>query len=193
MGIYLMPYGVKMEKVKAAFQSKDKAMLEEIKQTSVFNAYHSQSGHRKVSTEQALHQMIMGESYDRTCPDVYGYALIVLVAYLGENLTPEGDVFKLGSVNDDIERALKTAGVSIRFEETFFSEFYSFGLPRNTDFPIIGGISKASLKYYQQQLALANFSEEEQQSDFGKEGAMIFKRAVNYCVAHDLDWITFAH
>lgn len=187
-----MPYGVKLEKVRAAFNSKDANLLEDIKKTSVFNSYNSQSGHRNVTTEQALQQMIMGEPYDKSCADVYGYALIVLVAHLGENLTPEGDVYKLGSVNEDMERVLANYGVSVKFEEAFFSEFYSFGLPRNMDFPMIGGINKSMLQHYQEELEKVNIPAAEL-NDHVKEEALIFKRAVNYCVDNDLNWITFAH
>ena len=187
-----MPYGVKLEKVKAAFKSNDEQLLEAIKKTSVYDCYASQSGSRSVSTGQALQQMIFGEAYDKTCADTYGYALIALVAYLGENLTPEGDVFKIGSVNTEIENVLAGVGLSVSFERDMFGEFYYFGLPGNPDFPIIGGISENSLLYYQKALEQVNFSTEDLQKQ-GVEEAMIFKRAVNYCVDNDLNWITFAH
>lgn len=192
MGIYLLPYGVKLEKVKAAFKFSDEKLLEEIKKTSVYDCYASQGGGRSVSTEQALRQMIFGEEYDKTCADTYGYALIALVAYWGENLTPEGDVFKIGSVNEGIEQVLANYGISINFGGAMLSEFYNFDLPRNPDFPVIGGISKDSLEYYQKELEKVNISAEDLK-DPAKEEAMIFKRAVNYCVEHDLEWVTFAH
>ena len=195
--MFLMPYAVKLGKVKAAFGSKDEALFNEIKKSEIYNCYASQDGNYPVNVETATRQVLFGEQQDESFPIAYGYGLFAIVAYFGENLAKEGDVFKFGSIIDNIDRKIASYNLSFKIEE-LASPIYQFDIPPNNDFPFIGGITKERLQSIQLALNLIKITPEQlvwrnEAYDQDLESISILRRGVNHCLSNDLDWISFVH
>ena len=194
MGMYLIPYAVDIEKVKSTFNSKSEDLYTAIRQNSTYQSYASQGSDNEVTSDKALRQIIFGEEKDAKFAHVYGYTLIGIVAHWGTEIATEGDIFKFGSIMDEQDDKLREFGLSFRMEE-LVEPIYNFDIPRNTDFPMIGGCGRSTIKSLQTQLnGIAALNAEVDPWDYpGLGGVVVLKRGVNLCVKDELDWISFVH
>jgi len=198
MGIYLLPYGTKIDKVKSSFNSKDEKLFAEIQKTRTYDCYASQDENYPVKIKDALKHILFGDIKNKEFPPAYVYALMTIVDHFGEELTPEGDVFKFGTINKNIENKLKEFDVFFSINE-LIEPIYQFEIPNNFNkFPFIGGISKNELENLLSRLNGIEISKEAinwEKNGYNHEleAIHILRRAAKFCLDNDFDWISFAH
>lgn len=205
MGLYILSYGIELAKLKQAFASKDEALFAAVCATETFDTYASQDFPGTVPTEDALRQIIYGESYNRESAHSYGYALIALCSYMGVDLNGYTDL-KLGYETDLIDKYLAADfGIKgIACAEDLFAEPLNLGLPPVADFPDSGMLSQPELEGLHHQLASIQITDEQitelldggpkdEERGIAYEGIKFFKERIDHCYTHQINLISFCH
>ncbi|PHN00747.1 hypothetical protein CRP01_40520 [Flavilitoribacter nigricans DSM 23189 = NBRC 102662] len=194
-----MPYAVEINKLKSIFSSKNENLIKEIKSTRIYSCYALQDKERPISIETAIRQIINGSPYADSFqdPSAYGYALIVIVDYLGVNLNHAGGNLKLGRIFDGIINKLKTYNIILDWTN-LIEPIYDFGLPSGAGHPIIGGWRKDKfgelLKSFDQiEITEEHLNWRSKSYDSDLKGVHILREGIKICTKNNLKWITFAH
>ncbi len=196
MGVTLSFYSVDIEHVKSSFGSGNTKLIRYIIESPSYSTYQSQSQEWKISLQEALETIILGRPYKDYSTHSYGYALITIVAFWGTNLIPEGDYFKLGTVNEEIEKTMLKNQVSLSLLD-LLEPIYDFSMPLK-DFPLVGGLSKSKMLLYREELEKIQIRKEQldwendEYNDY-LEAIYFLRRAVKKCINSGLQWITFGH
>lgn len=205
MGYYIFSYAIDTDKVKSAFGSKNEDMLNNVLKTEEYKCYAEDDMAGYITTKEALHNIIFGESYKEGNSHVYGYALISLCSYLGERV-PHGQEIKLGYETDLINKYLSSDfGINLEIEETLFSEVPEFGLPKIEDWPLSGILSSERLKHLSELFSPIEIIDEQvedlwdsnEEDDEDKacayEHIKGIKENIKFCLEKGEDMISFCH
>ncbi|WP_276483461.1 DUF7691 family protein [Paraflavitalea pollutisoli] len=170
MGITAIPFAVRVDAVRSIFGSKDRELLEKIKNTNLYGHYAEMDDLPKeyqFDFDQALEDIVFGyippaerkSAKDRFWGLVkgkpvtglnekiahgYGYVLLVVCDLLGEHLLPHCDGFYGGSTFKAAAAILRQEGLSFDLQGIFEGEEV-FDLPRITDFPAIKLYSRQAI------------------------------------------------
>lgn len=205
MGYYIFSYGIKADQVQKAFGSKDARLLAQVKSNGIFQNYLNDcDADDGIVLEQALDRLIAGEALDQSAGYAYGYATIGLCATLGTELPSYGQEIKLGYETDLINEVLaEDFGITdLLIEEVLLPDnSHLFPLPKITDWPIIGLVRKQQLQALSERLAslaitveqIAALEDDPDEKGIAYEYLLGITDAVNFCVAHGLDLISFCH
>jgi hypothetical protein len=204
MGHYLFSFAINTGKIRSAFGSKDQAILETIKANRTFHHYSDFQPDGTTTTPlKALEDMINGNSYDQQSDFSYGYALIGMCAALGKSV-PYGQEIKLGYETDAMTSVLhEHFGLGELALDEWLLAYgeHPFKLPNIKGFPLIGMMERSMLEELKERLAEVVVTNEQirqlEKEDFEKAIACQHIRGVisniDYCLAHNLDMISFCH
>ena len=189
MNIVSSPFAVRLDEVRAVFNSHNEAMLEHIKHTLLYDAYAPQLD----DLEGALRHIIFGKPRTGK-PQEYGYALMCICSCLGQALTFEQcEVFLWGENTEEVNMLLNRQGVSPNIDD-MIKPIYTFDIPVYEGWPAIGGYTREEVAQLQVQLARVSVSPpDEDDFDEVQWELWVFKRAVAYCAEKGMDWVTFVH
>jgi hypothetical protein len=209
MGYYIFSYGIETEKIKAAFHSHDEKFLTSISKTDTFENYKDflPEG-KKTNPQKALEDIINNNPYDADSNFAYGYALICLCDYLGQEL-PYAQEIKLWVETDLIDKYLaEDFGVKdlvVNGSILFIDEPIPFDIPPRDDWPVISVVHKNQLAEIYKKLKHIKITDDEIETLFDSDDEDDEDKACAYehikgiieniacCIEHNLDIINFAH
>ncbi len=208
MGYYIFSYGIDAGQVTKVFGSKDPELMERIEQNGIFQGYAEDDWDDfDTDLEQALRDIIMGNPLHPRANHVYGYALIGICATLGREL-PHTQEIKLGYETDYINKAL-SEDFKLRdfnIEDALFADNSNpFPMPEIEDWPLIGVLKVAEVIKLRAALqpvviteehidALTESEhEEEEEKGYAYEHLKGIQENLDFCIARNLDLISFCH
>lgn len=174
MSIIAIPFAVDIDKVKAVFGCRDRAILEKIKTAGLYDHYANQvddfsDPKYHYDFDQLLEEIIFNyvQPADRISKSSlfgllkskptsglkdsiahgYGYVLLVICDYFGTHLLPECDGFYYGSVFKAAFEIMKKKGLQIDFGD-MFEQHQIFDIPKIADFPAINVYSKQEIEHF---------------------------------------------
>ena len=207
MGYYIFSYGIKTNRIKKVFSSKDQELLAKVEQNDTFENYSDfQPDAFKTIPAQALKDIINGDIFDTKSNYAYGYALIGICATLGTEL-PYTQEIKLGYETDLINNVLSEDFRIKEFnieEELFKDNSNPFVIPKIDDWPLIGLLTAEELVKFRAKLndvqitdesieAFSDTEEEDEEKEFAYEHLRGILENVNFCIENSLDMISFCH
>ena len=208
MGYYIFSYGIKTDKIKAIFGSKDQHVLELIRESDSFDNYKDfLPDGMETTPEIAIENIINGDPYDTRSNFAYGYAVICLCRTLGEEL-PYTQEIKLTHETDPINKYLvESFGIKdCLLEEIMFADNSNpFPIPKIDDWPLIGLLTVPELIELKEKLKSITITdeeieelqsgetEEEEEKGFAYQHIKGVIENVDHCIANDLDMISFCH
>lgn len=208
MGYYIFSYGIDTEQVQQVFGSKDAALLGRIEQNEIFRGYAEDDwDDYDTDLEQALRDIIAGNTLQERSNHIYGYALIGICATLGKEL-PHTQEIKLGYETDFINAALAADfGLdNFMMEDALFREGSApFPMPAIDDWPLIGLLRHAELLQLKEKLKAVVITEEKIEELSGSEDEEVEEKGyayehikgilenMDYCIARNLDLVSFCH
>lgn len=208
MGYYIFSCGINTNQIKSVFSSKDQNILEIIMESDTFDNYKDfLPDGLKTTPEKALEDIINGDRYDVKSNFAYGYAVICICKSLGDEL-PYTQEIKLGYETDFINKYLRESFGMKDFvwEELLFADNSNpFNIPKIDDWPLIGLLTNMELKKLKERLKDIAITDEEieELENSGDEGdeekGFAYQHIkgvienIDYCIANDLDLISFCH
>ncbi len=206
MGLYILSYGIDLQKIRQLLSSNDEEAFEAIIATEVFDNYAQQDFKGLLTTKEALRHLIFGETYDAKSAHAYGYALIGICDYLGVDLGGAVE-FKLGYVTDLVDQYLASdfSISDVLSGEDLFGHDLNLGLPPVTDFPASGYLTNADLQVLYKELKhiqiddqqvdelIDSDSEEDEEKGVAYEAIKSFKSRIDYCHQNQLQLVSFCH
>lgn len=203
MGYYIFSYGIKTDQVLNAFGSKNDVLEKKIQKNKVFKHYDDfEVDDFETAPDKALIDIIQNRPFDTKSNYAYGYALIGICATLGVEL-PYGQEIKLGYETDLINKVLTEDFdiQDINIEETLLDSPHPFPIPKIDDWPLIGLIKNQELQELKHKLSSLNITEEQieeleddpDEKEFAYEHLKGIIDNIDYCIAHNLDIISFCH
>lgn len=208
MGYYIFFQGIKTDKLKSVFGSKDKSILDTIKESDTFENYKDfLPAGLNTTPEKALENIINGDPFDTKSNFAYGYAVICICKALGEEL-PYTQEIKLGYETDFINKFLGEDFnlTDFQLENVLFKDNSNpFDIPRIDDWPLIGLLSISELRQLKEKFkAIAITDEEIEELENGEdeedeEKSFAYQHIkgvidnIDYCIENNLDLISFCH
>lgn len=208
MGYYIFFQGIKTDKLKSVFGSKDKSILDTIKESDTFENYKNfLPPGLNTTPEKALENIINGEPFDTKSNFAYGYAVICICKSLGEEL-PYTQEIKLGYETDFINKFLSEDFnlTDFQLENVLFKDNSNpFDIPRIDDWPLIGFLSIAELRQLKEKFKAIAITEEEieelengegeedEEKSFAYQHIKGIIENIDYCIENNLDLISFCH
>ncbi|OQP44634.1 hypothetical protein A4H97_09715 [Niastella yeongjuensis] len=201
MGYYIFSYGINTVEIQKVFGSKDQAILNQVQSDKTFKHYESEINGSSISLSSALVEIIEGRPVSIKNDDVFGYAFLCICASLGKELPFHQDI-KLGNDTNLINKILSDDfGIKdFDTERTLFRNSHTFPISKTLD-PGTGVIKQEELTAIKDKLSSVQISDEKIQElaripddrEFGYENLQGLILNINYCVAHNLDLISFCH
>ncbi len=223
MSTVATPFAIDIEKVKSVFGCKDRELLEKIKTTNFYSHYENQddfSGTEYLyDFDQALEDIIFnyikpedrkvnssffGLVKSKTTSGLnekigygYGYVLLVICDYFGNNLLAECDSFYYGRDFEEAFEIMKSKGLQLDLREIFETHDV-FDIPKIADFPAITHFTKHNIEHINSILDNIEIVETKtniEDDDFD-EVQYLLKNIIycfKTCEENDLELITFAH
>jgi hypothetical protein len=182
-------------------------LLDTTKNTESYETYSDFSFEGELPTEKALEDIINGNKMNLKSGASYGYALICLCDALGVR-APFTEDIKFGTQTDLINQYLEEDfGVEdVEIEEMLLMEDSNpFKIPPIIDFPAIGFLNGDALKVLKQMFENVNIPEEtiekliESKDLKDAEKGTIYDNIkgiiqnIDYCIANNLELISFCH
>lgn len=202
MGYYIFSYGINTDAIHKSIGSNDNHLFNEIIETETFENYTDQNFAGQTTVKDALEHLIFNRPYNIDSAHAYGYALITICSYLGEQM-PSTHEIKLGYETDLINGYLKSDfGITLVIEEELLAKEYDpFKLPPVQDWPLTGVLNKTNLVTLQQKLMgvaitddmLEALSEEDEEKEMAYDSIRQIKENVSYCLDNGLELISFCH
>ncbi len=207
MGYYIFSFGIKTDRIKKIFGSKDEEVLAEVEQNEIFQNYNDfQPEAYQTIPAKALKDIINGNTFDTKSNYAYGYAVIGICATLGTEL-PYTQEIKLGYETDIINNVLsedfRVNEFSIE-EELFKDNSNPFIIPKIDDWPLIGLLPLEELAELRAKLkdvqitdesieAISDTDEEYEEKGFAYEHLKGILENIDFCIENNLDMISFCH
>jgi hypothetical protein len=215
MGYSAQPFAVDIEKVKKAFGSKDQQLLEDVRESRLYEVYADQHEEglfdkclvdiifKYISPENRTKTFSFANLNDITGLNeragyVYGYAIMAICEVLGNFLTEnEGDIFYTGKVFDKTCEFLRSKGFKITMER-FWEPMKIFDIPFIEDFPVISMFTKDEIKYLFDELLKTELDENKADPDNDDydeqtELLVVFRDKLKLCLDKDVEWVSFTH
>ena len=208
MGYYIFSFGIKEKEVLKTFNSKNEEIIKKVEENEHFQCYNKDDYlNKKVSTKNALLDIINGNEMNDKFGYQYGYAVISLCATLGKKLPCQQEI-KLGYadyINQYIQKDFELNDFD--FEELLFSDekLSSFPIPNVEDWPMISVIKLEELKELKDQLKHIEISgekieelidsndEDDEEKGYSYEHIKGFIDNVNFCIENELDLFSACH
>ena len=173
MSMNAIPFAVDIEKVKAVFGCKDRALFEKIKTAAMYNHYANQDydfpGQQyDYDFDEALEDIIFNfvkpedrkikssffglikskpaAGLNENIAHVYGYVLLVICDYLGKHLLPSCDGFYYGRNFNEACEIMKEKGLLIDLGD-MFEPHQVFDIPEIPDFPAINCYNRQDIQH----------------------------------------------
>lgn len=205
MGYCIFSFAVDVEQVRKVFDSRDSLLFDQIQDNDVFKNYASQDFENRISTKEALRQIIHGEPFSKRSAHAYWYALISIFAFLGQQLPYNQDI-ELDSETELIDSYLRADfGIETTVAEVLLNNFPDLGLPDVVTFPLAGAISPAEiglladelqdvmLTNKQIELLWHTQTEKAETKAFVYNSIKGFKENIDFCHQNNLSLISFCH
>jgi len=208
MGYSAQPFAIDIQKIKEVFGSKDQALLDKAKKTTMYHAYVDQ--HQEGLYDKCLEDIIFNyvKPADRKetgklssglteSGHEYGYALMSICEVLGIFLAEEGDIFYTGNIFDRTNEFLSEQGFTITMDRFWEGETI-FDIPVIDDFPVISSYTKKEIRYLYEGLLRLHIDESKTNPDydtFDEQEAllMFFRDKLEVCIDNDVEWLAFTH
>lgn len=205
MGYCIFSFAADVERVRKVFDSCDSLLFDQIQDNDVFKNYASQDVENRISTKEALRQIIHGEPYKRHSAHAYWYALISIFAFLGQQLPYNQDI-ELDNETELIDSYLRSDfGIETTVAEVLLNNFPNLGLPDVASFPLAGAIfppqigilsnelQDVMLTNNQIELLWRTQIEKDETKAFIYNSIKGFKENVDFCYENKLSLISFCH
>lgn len=227
MSMIAIPFAVDIDKVKAAFGCSDNQLLDKIKTTNLYDhyasfEYDSLSPELRFNFDDVLNDIIFNYikpenraaltkksfwNFGRKKPIstglneqrafAYGYALLVMCDYFGEQLLPESDGFYYGKTYEAAVQLLKNNGLKIDLLD-IIEHHQVFDIPWYHDFPSITYYTLAEVEHIATIANKTPIDEEEvniDSEDFDEVQDMLLdiRKCFNACKSANLGMISFTH
>jgi len=173
MGMIAIPFAVDINKVKSVFGSRDRNLLEKIKEAGLYDNYASQDDDfpdpkYQYNFDDALEDILFKYkkpserkskisflSFAKLTPDTglderiahgYGYVILVICDYFGTHLLPQCDGFYYGQDFKSAFKIMKEHGLQLDLGD-MFEQHDVFDIPKIADFPAIKHFTKSEIDH----------------------------------------------
>jgi hypothetical protein len=202
VGYNIFSYAVYFDRTVQVIGSKNQEIFEEIQVTDTFKLYERQELEDHVTIEDALYQLIFGEPYNVSSAHCYWYAFIALCAHEGEEFLNVSEI-NVGYETDLIDTHLKNDfGIHLNIESLLLNGSPITSLPPVVDWPQHGILFRPALLSLQEQLKDIHITddqldmlleEDEDDKELAYQGIQQLKRKIDFCVANEMELISFCH
>ena len=217
MGSIAQPFAVNITQVRQTFGSKDRALLEKVKQSNLYENYAE--GAEDCDFDEILEDIIVryikpedrqktggllglfksnpGSGLNPKLAHHYGYALIVICDTLGTFLSKGGDIFYSGDVWKEANKWLKSKGITIDLDRMWQTEKL-FDIPKIADFPVISHYANQEVSYLLQALNKHDLNDittnnDNVQPEELQELLLTFRNGLQICSDKQVEWVSFLH